>query len=120
MEKMSSSQTAHFHLPGLFEFYDFYRVFLPVYREHREYFYDWCEISSIYGSPQDCLWGGGRTSDGVASAKNVLFLVNEFEISPRLTFSNSLISAEHFCDKKCNFLFEIFKNAKARAGIIIH
>lgn len=30
--------TAYYHLPGLFEFYEFYRVFLPLFREHREYF----------------------------------------------------------------------------------
>ena len=116
MEKKASSLTAHFHLPGLFEFYDFYRVFLPLYRKHRDFFYDWCEIDSIYGSAQDCLWGGGRTSDGRADAKKVLSLVDEFGISPRLTFSNSLIREEHFCDKKCNSLCEIFKNAKAGAG----
>ena len=29
---------AHFHLPGLFEFYEFYRAFLPLYRAHRAYF----------------------------------------------------------------------------------
>ena len=42
---------AYYHLPGLFEFYELYRVFLPLFREHREYFYDWCEIGSIYGAP---------------------------------------------------------------------
>ena len=47
---------AYYHLPGLFEFYELYRVFLPLFREHREYFYDWCEIASIYGAPADCLW----------------------------------------------------------------
>ena len=36
---------AYYHLPGLFEFYELYRVFLPLFREHREYFYDWCEIA---------------------------------------------------------------------------
>lgn len=50
--------TAYYHLPGLFEFYELYRVFLPLYREHREFFYDWCGIGSIYGAPADCLWGG--------------------------------------------------------------
>ena len=34
--------TAFFHLPGLFEFYELYRRFLPLFREHREYFFDWC------------------------------------------------------------------------------
>ena len=52
---------AYFHLPGLFEFYELYRVFLPLYRTHRDWFYDWCEIGSLYGAPADCLWGGGRT-----------------------------------------------------------
>lgn len=47
---------AYYHLPGLFEFYELYRVFLPLFREHREYFYDWCEIGSIYGAPSDCIW----------------------------------------------------------------
>ena len=27
-----------YHLPGLFEFYELYRLFLPLFREHREYF----------------------------------------------------------------------------------
>ena len=31
---------AYYHLPGLFECYELYRVFLPLYRAHREYFYD--------------------------------------------------------------------------------
>ena len=51
---------AYYHLPGLFEFYDLYCVFQPLYRKHREYFYDWCEIGSLYGAPADCIWGGGR------------------------------------------------------------
>ena len=49
-------QTAYYHLPGLFEFYELYRIFLPLFREHREYFYDWCDIGSIYGAQPDCIW----------------------------------------------------------------
>ena len=55
---------AYYHLPGLFEFYELYREFLPLFRKHREYFYDWCEIGSIYGAPADCIWGG-RPCGGV-------------------------------------------------------
>lgn len=55
---------AQYHLPGLFEFYALYRLFLPLFFEHREYFYDWCGIGSIYGAPEGCLWGGGRVSCG--------------------------------------------------------
>ena len=43
-------------MPGLFEFYDLYRCFLPLFREHRDWFYDWCEIGSIYGAPAGCRW----------------------------------------------------------------
>ena len=87
--------TAYYHLPGLFEFYELYRVFLPLFREHREYFYDWCEIGSVYGAPADCIWGGGRTGFGDAQPHRVLALMQEYGISARLTFSNSLLRKEH-------------------------
>ena len=53
----SKKPIAYYHLPGLFEFYELYRAFLPLFREHREYFYDWCEIGSLYGAPADCHLG---------------------------------------------------------------
>lgn len=112
---------AYFHLPGLFEFYEFYKVFLSLFREHREYFYDWCEIGSIYGAPADCIWGGGRVGFGGEDAQRVASLMKEYEISARLTFSNSLLREEHFQDKKCNELCELFNtNSKVRNGAIIY
>ena len=48
---LSQKQIAYYHLPGLFEFYELYSVFLPLFRAHREYFYDWCRIGSVYGAP---------------------------------------------------------------------
>lgn len=111
---------AHYHLPGLFEFYEFYKIFLPLYKNHRDWFYDWCDIASIYGAPEDCLWGGGRTSEGRADTKDVLALMNEYEISARLTFSNSLLTAEHLSDKKCNRICALFENAKIKSGVIVH
>lgn len=111
---------AHYHLPGLFEFYEFYKVFLPLYREHRDWFYDWCDIASIYGAPEGSLWGGGRTSFGKADAHEVLALMNEYGISARLTFSNSLLREEHLTDKKCNELCRLFENAQIPAGVIVH
>ena len=82
---------AYYHLPGLFEFYDLYRIFLPLFYNHREYFYDWCEIGSIYGSPADCLWGGGRVGFGDNRPEDVAELRHAQVISSRLTFSNSLL-----------------------------
>lgn len=100
---------AHYHLPGLFEFYELYKVFLPLLRKHREYFYDWCDIGSVYGAPADCIWGGGRAGFGDDDAKKVLDLMKEYGISARLTFSNSLLKEEHLLDKKCNALCRLFE-----------
>ena len=111
---------AHYHLPGLFEFYEFYKVFLPLFYEHREYFYDWCDIGSIYGAPADCIWGGGRAGFGEGEAERVFSLMAQYGISARLTFSNSLIRKEHLADIKCNKLCELLEAAKVKNGIIVH
>ena len=111
---------AYYHLPGLFEFYELYRMFLPLFREHREYFYDWCEIGSIYGAPGDCLWGGGRVGFGDQRPEDVAQLMREYGISSRLTFSNSLLREEHLADSKCNALCALFeKNGSAENGVIL-
>ena len=136
---MSKVTKAFYHLPGLFEFYELYKMFLPLFKEHREYFYDWCEIGSIYGAPADCIWGGGRVGFGDESAEKVAELMREYGISARLTFSNSLLTQEHLSDKRCNALCSLFetscyddsnvktldskamKNEEAiRNGVIIH
>jgi hypothetical protein len=110
-----------YHLPGLFEFYELYKAFLPLFWEHREYFYDWCEIGSIYGAPQDCIWGGGRVGFGDESPEKVAELLKKYGVSARLTFSNSLLCEKHLCDKKCNTLCELFgKQLKGDVGIVVH
>lgn len=112
---------AYYHLPGLFEFYEFYKVFLPIFRDHREYFYDWCSIGSIYGAPGDCIWGGGRVGFGDADPRDVAALMKEYGISSRLTFSNSLLEDKHLYDAKCNELCELFDNDDSvKNGIIIY
>ena len=116
-----AGKTAFYHLPGLFEFYELYRVFLPLFRQHREYFYDWCEIGSIYGAPGDCLWGGGRIGCGDCSPRDALRLTREYGVSARLTFSNSLLREEHLSDRKCNELCRLFAEAGGPAnGVIVH
>ena len=112
---------AIYHLPGLFEFYELYRRFLPLFREHREYFYDWCEIGSIYGAPENSLWGGGRISCGDHDPQEVRALLQEYGISARLTFSNSQLRAEHLSDPACNALCELFRtDEEPRNGVIVH
>ena len=118
---MLKKETAYYHLPGLFELYGLYSEFLPLFREHREYFYDWCDIGSIYGAPADCVWGGGRVGFGENNPKEVLALMKEYGISARLTFSNSLLRTEHLSDKKCNYLCSMFgEKNEIQNGVIIH
>ena len=111
--------TAYYHLPGLFEFYELYSVFLPLFRRHREYFYEWCEIGSIYGAPAECIWGGGRVGGGERKPEEVLELMEEYGISARLTFSNSLLGKEHLADPRCNALCALFEKGKQN-GVIVH
>ena len=112
---------AHYHLPGLFEFYELYRVFLPLFYEHRDYFYEWCDIGSIYGAPENCIWGGGRIEEGTQNPKDVLALLKEYEISGRLTFSNSLLSGKHLSDSRCNAICRMFEESDGpENGVIVH
>lgn len=113
----------YYHLPGLFEFYDLYSLYLPLYKQHPEYFYEWCEIGSIYGAPADCLWGGGRVGFGDADTEAVLALVRNYGISARLTFSNSLLESKHLEDRRCNRLCRQFLNTgteELKHGVIVH
>lgn len=118
---MKDISKAYYHLPGLFEFYEFYKVFLPLFFNHREYFYDWCDIGSIYGAPHDSLWGGGRVGFDEASSQAVFDLMREYKISSRLTFSNSLLREEHLSDKACNKLCSTLNLENGiKSGIIVH
>ena len=122
-KEADKKRVAYYHLPGLFEFYELYKMFLPLFREHRDWFYDWCDIASIYGAPQDCVWGGGRAGFGDADAHDILALMTEYGISSRLTFSNSLLKKEHLSDKKCNSLCALFSETQTiptQNGVIVH
>ena len=112
---------AYYHLPGPFEFYGLYSVFLPLFYRHREYFYDWCRIGSLYGAPEGCLWGGGRVESGESGPREVLALAREYGVSLRLTFSNSLLRREHLSDRKCNELCRLLSEDRGpENGVIVH
>ena len=120
-QSQKKRNVAYYHLPGLFEFYELYRRFLPLFYTHREYFYDWCEIGSVYGAPEDCLWGGGRVEAGEADPEGVFTLTQEYGISARLTFSNSLLREEHLADQRCNKLCALFEqSAGKKNGVIVY
>lgn len=116
-----TKQLAHFHLPGAFEFYDFYKAFLPLYHNHPDWFYPWCTIDSIYGAPAGCIWGGGRVGFGEDDPQQVLSLLQQYGISVRLTFSNSLLQQAHLSDKQCNSLCAMLnKSSHPQNGVILH
>lgn len=114
---MDHKHNVYFHLPGLFEFYDLYSVFLPIFYEHREFFYEGFEIGSIYGAPEDCLWGGGREGVGDTDPRRVIGLLYKYGISARLTFSNSLLTEEHLSDRKCNMLCALFEKTEGMPDV---
>ena len=120
-EREVLATTAHYHLPGLFEFYELYRIFLPLYRSHPEFFSSWCDIGSVYGAPPDCIWGGGRIECGEDNPREVLALMKEYGISARLTFSNSLLREDHLMDERCNDLCRLFSSdPEMHNGVIVH
>ena len=111
---------AVYHLPGLFEFYELYQKFLPLFRGHRDWFYDWCDIGSVYGAPAGCRWDGGRAGFGEADPAEAAALTREYGVSARLTFSNSLLREEDLPDFRCNRLCALFeKNGPVPAGVIL-
>ena len=60
-------------------------------------------------------------SMGEAEPEEVLALMQEYGISARLTFSNSLLREEHLADKRCNALCQLFeKSTGVKNGVIVH
>ena len=58
-------------------------------------------------------------STGNADPRQVLALTEEYGLSARLTFSNSLLRPEHLKDPKCNRLCALF-GAEPGNGVIVH
>ena len=50
----------------------------------------------------------------------MLALAQEYGISARLTFSNSLLREEHLTDPKCNALCAQFAQGSVQNGVIVH
>ena len=50
----------------------------------------------------------------------MLALAQEYGISARLTFSNSLLREEHLTDPKCNALCAQFAQGRVQNGVIVH
>lgn len=100
---------AYYHLPGLFEYFEFYKTFMMMYNSERDKFNDWCEIGSIYGAPFGAIWNGGRANQGSCFYEElVVDFAKENDVPCRLTFSNPLLNKNHLLDTQCNALLEKF------------
>ena len=63
----------------------------------------------------------GRVEAGEHSPAEVLALTQEYGISARLTFSNSLLRPEHLSDRKCNAVCQQFaQRCTVQNGVIVH
>ena len=101
---------AHYHLPGLFEFYELYRAFLPLVPGTSGIFLRLVRYRLHLRRPGGLPLGRrpGRVR-GTLDPDEVLALTQEYGISARLTFSNSLLREEHLSDPKCNALCALFE-----------
>lgn len=110
---------AKFHLPGLFGFFNFYEMFIQIYKNEREKFYDWIEIDGIFGSPHQCIWNSGRGTIGeFPFYDHIEYFMNSNSIGCEFTFTNSLLSELDTYDNLGNTTLELFHNEKN--SIIIH
>lgn len=96
----------YYHLPGLFEFYELYRIFPPLLGTSGIFLrLVWHRLH--LWSTAECIWGGGRYT-WITMQEKCKRCYREYDISARLTFSNSLLREEHLSDRKCNELCTLF------------
>ena len=111
----------YYHLPGLFEFFDFYTLFVWFFQNENEKFYEWADIGSIYGAPAEAIWNGGRLKDfKTPNIDEVIFRAKQANISCSLTFSNILLNENHLKDTYCNMLLDKFNWENQHNSIIVN
>lgn len=114
-------QDIYYHLPGIFESFGFYTLFVQMYNNEREKFYDWAQIGSIYGSPHECLWNGGRLKFFTTPYENeVIDFIKEYNLSCRFTFTNPFITEELTHDGFCNIILNKFNWEGHKNTIIVN
>lgn len=105
-----------FTTSGLFEFL-VYRIFLPLFRKHRNIFTTGVWVGSImWRSFGLYLGAAGVLHLDILIREDVLDAVREY-ISARVTFSNSLLREEHLTDKNVTSFVKMFEHA---SDSIIH
>lgn len=77
-------------------------LFIRLLREHPEYFLDSVSIESVYGCFPSCKLNGGRAfireRYSGHQMQQTFALLREYQVIPRLTFTNMLAKPEHLDD----------------------
>ena len=107
---------------GCLNFTSSYRVFLPLYCTHRDWFYPWCDIASLYGAPADCLWGGGRVGGGDVRPQDALALATGIRHLGQVDVQQlSTASRNIWPTATCNKLCRLFAACDTpQSGVIVH
>lgn len=101
----------NFHIGGLFEKHDLLKILLAIYKNENYKFYDYANITSLFGSVK-CNWNGGRVindfwntdMDKIANYMKTIYP----DIQCRLTLTNMLINTESLHDIVGNKLLKCF------------
>ena len=101
-----------YYLPGLFEFFDLYTVFVDIFQKENYKFRN-CDIGAIYGAPKFTIWNGGRIRDtSCMEIENILNWSRDKNISCSLTYTNCLLKENDLYNIFCNELTRMFEDKK--------
>ena len=102
-----------FYLPGFYEHIGLNRFLFDLMREHPEYFYDNIEIGAVFGCFPGNIWNGGRTVLGFSDIHLIRDIIKEYDylqIPMRFTWTNVLLTEEHYKNPICNTIMELADN----------
>lgn len=100
-----------YHLPGAFEYFNVYKVLIPLFFNERKKFYDFADLYCVYGSPAFFPWNGGRSGhplDKYAHYKEVDKFYKSYNIAMSITATNLLITETDLHNKYCNEVLEYY------------
>lgn len=101
--------TILFSIPDFFFLFDLNMILFQVMEKERNKFYDDVKIDSVYGSFPGCIWNSGRSAIGYTPVENMINITkqyNDLGISIRHTFTNSMITGQHYYDYYCNTVLQ--------------
>lgn len=102
-----------YSIPGFYELSDLNIKLLKLIKNKPQYFYDNFLIEAVYGTPQFCIWDGGRIFNQAkqSSKEQIEQLIytynNIFNIPIRYVFTNNQLKEKHYHDHFGNLCMEL-------------